>query len=210
MPVLTAFALLLSLALPLAAQNPNRPLDMAIDASVRTRVIDGVLGRLNEGYVFPQMAAEMERAVRALAQRGAYDSIVSARAFAGGLTRDLQAVSRDRHLEVTYARDGDLPTTCRPRAGARWWETPLAVAPTPVECGEWTSTFGIWIPSGRAVNPRTGTNWEGIGIRPDIPVPAAEALRTAHLRALEGLLAAQREPERQAQLRQALEEVRRS
>ena len=70
MPVLTAFALLLSLALPLAAQNPNRPLDMAIDASVRTRVIDGVLGRLNEGYVFPQMAAEMERAVRALAQRG--------------------------------------------------------------------------------------------------------------------------------------------
>jgi len=55
MPVLTAFALLLSLALPLAAQNPNRPLDMAIDASVRTRVIDGVLGRLNEGYVFPQI-----------------------------------------------------------------------------------------------------------------------------------------------------------
>jgi retinol-binding protein 3 len=35
-----------------------------------------------------------------------------------------------------------------------------------------TEQFGVWVPSGRAVNPVTGTNWEGVGVRPDVPVPA--------------------------------------
>jgi hypothetical protein len=40
------------------------------------------------------------------------------------------------------------------------------------------------IPIGRAVNPITGTNWEGTGIDPDIAVPRDEALTTAYLAAL--------------------------
>ncbi|WP_369390979.1 S41 family peptidase [Streptomyces sp. CG1] len=32
------------------------------------------------------------------------------------------------------------------------------------------------IPVGRSVNPISGTNWEGIGVRPDAPCPADEAL----------------------------------
>ena len=48
-----------------------------------------------------------------------------------------------------------------------------------------TDHFGIWLPNGRAINPVTGTNWEGVGIEPDIKVPSAEALRAAHLAALE-------------------------
>ena len=51
-----------------------------------------------------------------------------------------------------------------------------------------TENFGVWVPSGRAVNPVTGTNWEGTGVRPDVAVPADQALRTAHIRALEKLL----------------------
>ena len=35
------------------------------------------------------------------------------------------------------------------------------------------------IPFGRAENAVTGTNWEGRGVKPDIVVPAADALRTA-------------------------------
>jgi hypothetical protein len=37
------------------------------------------------------------------------------------------------------------------------------------------------IPYGRAVNPITGTNWEGTGVAPDIAVPADQALDAARL-----------------------------
>ena len=48
----------------------------------------------------------------------------------------------------------------------------------------------ISIPFGRAINPITGTNWEGVGVKPDIEVPADKALEidpnyATALRALE-------------------------
>ncbi|HEX9667965.1 MAG TPA: S41 family peptidase [Thermoanaerobaculia bacterium] len=42
----------------------------------------------------------------------------------------------------------------------------------------------VSLPFGRAVNPISGTNWEGTGVAPDIAVPAAEALEVAHAKAL--------------------------
>ena len=42
-------------------------------------------------------------------------------------------------------------------------------------------------PYGRAVNPITGTNWEGTGIEPHLQVPAERALTTAYLDALKTL-----------------------
>jgi C-terminal processing protease CtpA/Prc len=72
-----------------------------------------------------------------------------------------------------------------------------------------TDTFGVFVPAGRAVNPVTGTNWEGTGVRPDVPVPADAALRTAHLRALERLVADAHDEETRALLRQAIEDVKR-
>ncbi len=49
--------------------------------------------------------------------------------------------------------------------------------------------FVLSLPDGRAVNPITGTNWEGTGVQPDVPTRAADALDTAHALALENLLA---------------------
>jgi hypothetical protein len=43
----------------------------------------------------------------------------------------------------------------------------------------------IFISGGTPVNPFTASNWEGVGVAPDIAVPQADALRTAHLKALE-------------------------
>ena len=48
-----------------------------------------------------------------------------------------------------------------------------------------TSRFTIWVPDGRAINPITNTNWEGVGVEPHIKVPAQEALETAQITALE-------------------------
>lgn len=39
--------------------------------------------------------------------------------------------------------------------------------------------LGIFIPTGRAINPITGTNWEGVGVEPDIKTTADEALEKA-------------------------------
>jgi C-terminal processing protease CtpA/Prc len=47
-----------------------------------------------------------------------------------------------------------------------------------------TERFTVWVPTGRAINPITGTNWEGTGVKPHIEVPADEALDVAHIEAL--------------------------
>jgi C-terminal processing protease CtpA/Prc len=50
-----------------------------------------------------------------------------------------------------------------------------------------TDHFGIWLPTGRAINPITNTNWEGTGIEPDVKTPAPDALDAAHREALRQL-----------------------
>lgn len=54
-----------------------------------------------------------------------------------------------------------------------------------VELGE---GFAVFLPSGRALNPISGGNWEGTGVEPHVPVPAEEALDRALLLALDGLV----------------------
>jgi hypothetical protein len=49
--------------------------------------------------------------------------------------------------------------------------------------------FEGFIPNGRAINPLTGTNWEGCGVAPDVSVPQAQAFRVAYTMALESILA---------------------
>lgn len=48
--------------------------------------------------------------------------------------------------------------------------------------------FGVFVPTGRAINPITKTNWEGTGIKPDVEVPADNALKVAQLAALKAIL----------------------
>lgn len=43
----------------------------------------------------------------------------------------------------------------------------------------------LFLPTARPVSPITGGNWEGVGVQPDIRVPAADALAVAHREALD-------------------------
>ncbi|MGD8374938.1 MAG: S41 family peptidase, partial [Acidobacteriota bacterium] len=43
----------------------------------------------------------------------------------------------------------------------------------------------VSVPFGRAINPVTGTNWEGTGVEPDVACAAGEALDVARIAALE-------------------------
>jgi hypothetical protein len=67
--------------------------------------------------------------------------------------------------------------------------------------------FAAVVPVARAINPRTGTNWEGVGVKPDIEVPADEALKTAHLAALRGMLEADAGEHDADDIRRAIERL---
>jgi C-terminal processing protease CtpA/Prc len=47
----------------------------------------------------------------------------------------------------------------------------------------------LFVPTGRAINPITKTNWEGVGVKPDVAVDADNALDVAHRLAEEAVAA---------------------
>lgn len=64
--------------------------------------------------------------------------------------------------------------------------------------------FAVFIPSGRAINPVTKTNWEGTGVQPDIEVPADQALLVAQKELLKKLLNMASSEKRKDSLKQEL------
>lgn len=58
-----------------------------------------------------------------------------------------------------------------------------------------TERFMVWVPTGRAINPITNTNWEGSGVIPHIKTSAREALDKAYTIALEQLISENPEEE---------------
>lgn len=87
------------------AQQPAQAPDGTVDSATRGQVIDSILKRLNDSYVFPEMAKKMETAIRERVNKNEYDQITSARAFSETLTKDLQDVSQDKHLRVRYSHE---------------------------------------------------------------------------------------------------------
>jgi len=70
-----------------------------------------------------------------------------------------------------------------------------------------TPHFGVFLPTGRAINPVTHTNWEGVGVEPDVAAPADSALAVAHRAALTKLIEKTKGSDRSEWYRQALELV---
>lgn len=70
-----------------------------------------------------------------------------------------------------------------------------------------TENFGVFIPTGRAINPITKTNWEGTGVKPDVEVPADQALKTAYLMALNKSLEKAKDEDFKGGLRQIIEKT---
>jgi hypothetical protein len=68
--------------------------------------------------------------------------------------------------------------------------------------------LGAFIPSGRAVNPISKTNWEGTGVVPDVPVKAEDALATAERLALNELLKSPVDDAHAQRLRKRLDELK--
>jgi retinol-binding protein 3 len=94
--------------------------------------------------------------------------LTSKRTFSGGedLAYSLQAIKRAR-VVGEQTRGGAHPCDAYPLDDA----------------------FFIVVPWGRGINPVTKTNWEGVGVTPDVAVPEERALQRAHRLALADLAA---------------------
>ena len=67
--------------------------------------------------------------------------------------------------------------------------------------------FTAFIPVGQSLNPVTKTNWENIGVEPEVEVPPEKALIEAHLAALRRLAERETEPRWQSDLRLAIADL---
>lgn len=65
--------------------------------------------------------------------------------------------------------------------------------------------FVALIPNGAAVNPVTGTNWEGVGVKPDVPVDATKAVDVAQRLALQTALGQASDDDERQSIRQAID-----
>jgi hypothetical protein len=319
-----------------------------MDAKARHAVIESLAGQLQANYVFPDVATAVSAALRAKDGQDGYAAAVHADAFAGALTKDLQALGKDGHFRVVYAPgvvlrppaslpgatelaamrkeiasvgygvervehlDGNVgylevrgfgPTDMvgpaftaamtllsgtdalildlrrngggepdsvafllshffpsgdvrhlndiymRPTDSTRqYWTLPgvelrydkpvyVLVSPRTFsggeECaydfqtqkravlvGETTGGganpgedvalgggFFAFIPTGRSINPVTKTNWEHVGVKPDIAVPAADAMKTAYAAILRSMLPGKTDPDELAYFKRTLARV---
>ncbi|MBI3409387.1 MAG: S41 family peptidase [Planctomycetes bacterium] len=115
--LLAVLIVLVVVTLPLSAWDQNgaardqKPLP--IDAALRTATIEKVLKQLGDNYIFPDVAAKMQKAIRDRQAKKEYDTITTGQKLAQALTSHLQEVSKDKHVRVTCsteklpARQGD-------------------------------------------------------------------------------------------------------
>lgn len=57
-----------------------------------------------------------------------------------------------------------------------------------------TPHFAAFVPNGRSIGPVTKTNWEGVGVTPDVSVPAEDAMKTAQIAILKKMAASEKNP----------------
>jgi hypothetical protein len=68
--------------------------------------------------------------------------------------------------------------------------------------------LAAFIATGRAINPVTKSNWEGVGVNPDHDVAPGDALREAHVAALQRMLADAADDDRRKLLQSAMERAK--
>ena len=110
-----------------AQQGPDQP-DMTLTAAQRTEVIDGAIKQLNAFYVFPDVARQMDAAVRKRVAAHEYDAITSAKALVESLTVHFRAVSHDKHLSVMYSAQPLPPIPADGKPTPEMWDRARAFA----------------------------------------------------------------------------------
>jgi hypothetical protein len=143
---------------------------LLVDGATTKAVIDEALKRLDADYVFPEMAKKMADAIRAHEAANAYAQVSTGQQLAERLTRDLQAVSKDKHLRVICSTE-KLPEPHHSPEGT----------PQPGAIEEEMLRFGGWLNGGYRTVERLGGNVGYVALDGFLPVdvaaePAAAAM----------------------------------
>jgi hypothetical protein len=77
--------------------------NIAVNAAMRAQAIDTLVTRLNEHYVFPEKAREIEALLRQKQKDGAYDAMNDGGKFADQLEADIKSVAHDKHMFVAFS-----------------------------------------------------------------------------------------------------------
>lgn len=96
-----------------AQAGPPAPAVPSIDAAQRAAIVDWVAEHLKRSYVLPDVADRMEASLRTRLEDGTWDGRTDTRSFVEAVSRDLEAVSGDRHIGLRYAPE---PTSRAVRA----------------------------------------------------------------------------------------------
>jgi hypothetical protein len=71
-----------------------------VDREMKAGIIDSVLAKINEVYIFPEIAAQIDRHFKSGLADGRYDEFTELQPFVEHLNSDLYDLSRDRHLKI--------------------------------------------------------------------------------------------------------------
>lgn len=88
---------------PSPGEGSRRESTLAVDHATRLEVIDTLVKKLNDHYVFPDKAKQIEAAVRQRQREGKYDAMSDGKQFAIQLTDDMRAAVRDLHMSVFFS-----------------------------------------------------------------------------------------------------------
>jgi hypothetical protein len=76
---------------------------VVVDGAMRAQAIDVLVTRLNQHYVFPDTAKQVETLLRKRQQEGKYDAISNGEQLAARLTADVASVAHDLHMRVEFS-----------------------------------------------------------------------------------------------------------
>lgn len=89
------------LASPAKGQN-NESSGKSLSSSEKAAAVNSINKLLFDNYIFPEVSGEMEKYIDAKLKAGDYDNISDPVKFAEELTKDLQSISKDKHIRVQY------------------------------------------------------------------------------------------------------------
>ena len=103
--------------------RPGR--EVVIDRAMQVEVIDKLVAKLKDHYVFPDKAKQIEAVLRRRQQEGKYDGLKNGYRLANQLRADIRGVSKDLHMKVWFAPGLDIPGERdgpEPASQAEWEE----------------------------------------------------------------------------------------
>lgn len=83
------------------AQRPQPK--VVVDSAMRGEAVDTLVAKLNDHYVFPDKAKQIEAVLRQRQHEGKYDRMTDGEQLAKQLTDDLHGVAHDLHMEVAFS-----------------------------------------------------------------------------------------------------------